>query len=41
MQIGLSPEQASLGPHLHTPVALSQLSVAPEQPKSSVHLASE
>ena len=39
LQLGLFPEQAPLGPHLHTPVAVSQLSVLPEQPESSVHLA--
>ena len=36
---GVSPEQASLVPHLHTPVAVSQLSEAPEQPAFSVHFA--
>ena len=38
---GEFPEQASLGPHLHTPVLISQLSVVPEQSESPVHGAIE
>ena len=41
LQLGVLPEQASLFPHLHTPVVVSQVSVAPEQPESFVHLSIE
>ena len=41
LQLGVFPEQASLVPHLHTPVVVSQVSVAPEQPECSVHLSIE
>ena len=41
LQLGVFPEQASLVPHLHISVVVSQVSVAPEQPESSVHGSNE
>ena len=37
LHVGVVPEQASRVPHLHTPAAVSQVSVVPEQPVLSVH----
>ena len=38
---GVAPEQGSAVPHLHDPAVVSQVSVAPEHPESSVHSAIE
>ncbi len=37
LHVGVTPEQAALDPHLHTP--LSHLFVLPVQPELSVHSA--